>query len=230
MRVKGGEGVWFSREARFTRNDAGRNTRTDSSPREPNGRGPGGIRGPAGLQAAGVELRWYNRIRWRRGLRNLYRDHRKLLVVDQTWAVVGGTGVTDQFWTPGEDVSEWHEVMVQMQGPLVADWQMLFDRQWRSNLRRTAWRHREQLAAEAYAAARPSCPLPWGSGPPVPTEPHKIADAVPGRLNETWFTVEKEGTFYGQCNQICGTDHAYMPIAVQAGIRISGPKERLPGP
>ena len=92
------------------------------------------------LQAAGVELRWYNRIRWRRGLRNLYRDHRKLLVVDQTWAVVGGTGVTDQFWTPGEDVSEWHEVMVQMQGPLVADWQMLFDRQWRSNPRRVAWR------------------------------------------------------------------------------------------
>lgn len=40
--------------------------------------------------------------------------------------------------------------------------------------------------------------------------------SVPGRLNETWFQVEKEGTFYGQCNQICGTDHAYMPIAVQA--------------
>ena len=92
------------------------------------------------LLGAGVELRWYNRLRWRRGLRNLYRDHRKLLLVDQAWAVVGGTGVTDQFWTPGEEASEWHEVMVQMQGPLVADWQMLFDRQWRSNLRRTAWR------------------------------------------------------------------------------------------
>ena len=40
--------------------------------------------------------------------------------------------------------------------------------------------------------------------------------SVPGRLNETWFLAEKEGVFYGQCNQICGTDHAYMPIAVQA--------------
>jgi cytochrome c oxidase subunit 2 len=40
--------------------------------------------------------------------------------------------------------------------------------------------------------------------------------SVPGRLNETWFLAEKEGIFYGQCNQICGTDHAYMPIAVQA--------------
>lgn len=40
--------------------------------------------------------------------------------------------------------------------------------------------------------------------------------SVPGRLNETWFMADKEGTFYGQCNQICGTDHAYMPIMIQA--------------
>lgn len=89
---------------------------------------------------AGVELRWYNPVRLRRGLRNLYRDHRKVLIVDQQWAAVGGTGLTDQFWQPGQPDSEWHEVMVQIQGPLVADWQMLFDRQWRANLRRTAWR------------------------------------------------------------------------------------------
>jgi len=92
------------------------------------------------LEQAGVELRLYNPLRLRRGLSNLYRDHRKLLLVDQCWGVVGGTGVTDQFWTPGEPTSEWHEVMVQIQGPLVSDWQMLFDRQWRANLRRTAWR------------------------------------------------------------------------------------------
>jgi cytochrome c oxidase subunit 2 len=40
--------------------------------------------------------------------------------------------------------------------------------------------------------------------------------AVVGRLNETWFNVEKEGTYYGQCNQICGVNHAFMPIVVQA--------------
>lgn len=40
--------------------------------------------------------------------------------------------------------------------------------------------------------------------------------SVPGRLNETWFQVEKEGIYYGQCNQICGTEHAFMPIAIQA--------------
>jgi cytochrome c oxidase subunit 2 len=37
-------------------------------------------------------------------------------------------------------------------------------------------------------------------------------DAVPGRLNETWFKAERVGTYYGQCSLICGQDHAYMPI------------------
>jgi cytochrome c oxidase subunit 2 len=40
-------------------------------------------------------------------------------------------------------------------------------------------------------------------------------DAVPGRINEIWFKVEKEGLYYGQCSELCGKDHAYMPIAVR---------------
>jgi len=39
-------------------------------------------------------------------------------------------------------------------------------------------------------------------------------DAVPGRLNETYFKAEREGLFYGQCSELCGQDHAYMPAAV----------------
>lgn len=41
-------------------------------------------------------------------------------------------------------------------------------------------------------------------------------DAVPGRINEASFTIEKTGVYYGQCNQICGARHAYMPITVEA--------------
>jgi cytochrome c oxidase subunit 2 len=41
-------------------------------------------------------------------------------------------------------------------------------------------------------------------------------DAVPGRINETWMEVTREGTFYGQCSEICGTGHAFMPIVVEA--------------
>src|SRR6195952_3325221 len=40
-------------------------------------------------------------------------------------------------------------------------------------------------------------------------------DSVPGRLNETWFKATKEGMFYGQCSELCGKDHAFMPIAVR---------------
>jgi len=40
-------------------------------------------------------------------------------------------------------------------------------------------------------------------------------DAVPGRLNETWFNVRKTGIYYGQCSELCGKDHAFMPIAVR---------------
>ena len=40
-------------------------------------------------------------------------------------------------------------------------------------------------------------------------------DAVPGRINETWFKAEKEGTFYGQCSELCGIKHAFMPIEVR---------------
>lgn len=40
-------------------------------------------------------------------------------------------------------------------------------------------------------------------------------DAVPGRMNETWFLAEKEGLYYGQCSELCGKDHAYMPIAIR---------------
>jgi cytochrome c oxidase subunit 2 len=48
----------------------------------------------------------------------------------------------------------------------------------------------------------------------VPSFGIKI-DAVPGRINETWFKAEREGMYYGQCSELCGRDHAFMPIAVR---------------
>ncbi|WP_118137110.1 cytochrome c oxidase subunit II [Oceanicella sp. SM1341] len=41
-------------------------------------------------------------------------------------------------------------------------------------------------------------------------------DAIPGRLQETWFRVDRPGVFFGQCSELCGKDHAYMPIVVKA--------------
>jgi len=48
----------------------------------------------------------------------------------------------------------------------------------------------------------------------VPSFGIKI-DAIPGRLNETWFKAPREGVYYGQCSELCGRDHAFMPIAVR---------------
>ena len=48
----------------------------------------------------------------------------------------------------------------------------------------------------------------------VPSFGIKI-DAVPGKLNETWFNARKDGLYYGQCSELCGKDHAFMPIAVR---------------
>jgi len=48
----------------------------------------------------------------------------------------------------------------------------------------------------------------------IPSFGSKI-DAVPGRLTSTWFKAEQEGIFYGQCSELCGMNHAFMPIAVR---------------
>ena len=47
----------------------------------------------------------------------------------------------------------------------------------------------------------------------LPAFGNKI-DAIPGRVNETWFRAEKVGTYYGQCSELCGVDHAFMPIQI----------------
>jgi len=44
-------------------------------------------------------------------------------------------------------------------------------------------------------------------------------DAVPGRVNETWFKADREGVFYGQCSELCGVDHAFMPIQINVVSR-----------
>jgi heme/copper-type cytochrome/quinol oxidase subunit 2 len=42
-----------------------------------------------------------------------------------------------------------------------------------------------------------------------------MQDAVPGRLSQLWFAPEREGIYFGQCSELCGKDHAYMPITVK---------------
>ena len=108
----------------------------------------------APLQQAGVSLRWYNPLRSRLHLSSFYRDHRKLLIVDGHSAWVGGCGATDDFWQPGSAESAWHELMVEQQGPLVADWQLLFDYQWQDCEGSCLWQPRA-MPVQGRLPARP---------------------------------------------------------------------------
>jgi phosphatidylserine/phosphatidylglycerophosphate/cardiolipin synthase-like enzyme len=83
------------------------------------------------LTEAGVELRTFNPIRLRTKLQNFLRDHRKLLLIDGTTAFVGGVGLTDEFGIPGKPGQPWRDLVVDITGPVVADWQRAFERTWR---------------------------------------------------------------------------------------------------
>ncbi len=82
------------------------------------------------LSRAGVHLAFYNPLRYGAIRRNLFRDHRKLLLVDQRIAFTGGAGITDEFDSANNPLHSWHEVMLAIRGPVVADWQQLFRDNW----------------------------------------------------------------------------------------------------
>jgi cardiolipin synthase A/B len=82
------------------------------------------------LHASNIELVIFNQLRWRQGVSNLLRNHRKLLLVDRDVAFVGGTGLTDEFLYDQPLQPHWHEFMLVIHGPVVSDWLMLFERTW----------------------------------------------------------------------------------------------------
>ncbi len=82
------------------------------------------------LRDVGVQLIFYNPLRYGALRRNLLRNHRKVLVVDERVAFVSGVGMTDAF-DPGQNpLQYWHDVAVQAEGPVVGDWVQVFRRNW----------------------------------------------------------------------------------------------------
>ncbi len=87
--------------------------------------------------------------------------------MDGRLGYVGGAGITDEFWEPVSDVSAWREVMVEMDGPVVADWAALFERQWLACLEEKAWKPREGVTLTRLPP-QPGRPVGW-AGWPTPT-------------------------------------------------------------
>lgn len=89
------------------------------------------------LREGGVELAFYNPISGAKLLANIFRDHRKLLLVDDRIAFVGGTGISDEF-DPPANAAAWRETMLEIRGPVLADWQALFLEVWNRHARAPA--------------------------------------------------------------------------------------------
>jgi phosphatidylserine/phosphatidylglycerophosphate/cardiolipin synthase-like enzyme len=89
-----------------------------------------------------IQIVYYNRLRsystlynfyrivWQRRPRGLYRNHRKLLLADGRIAFVGGAGLTDEVDSPQAPDMRWRETMIEIQGPVLGDWQQLFTESW----------------------------------------------------------------------------------------------------
>lgn len=82
------------------------------------------------LDDAGIHSVYYNPVRYGKLRRSLLRDHRKLLIVDGRIAFVGGMGITDDFDEERKPERYWHDVAVQIEGSVVSDWLMVFQRNW----------------------------------------------------------------------------------------------------
>jgi cardiolipin synthase A/B len=82
------------------------------------------------LSSGGVDLRFYNALSWRKKLHNFRRDHRKILVVDGRVAFVGGVGLTDEFSGDRNKGPPWRDQVVEIAGPVIADWEEAFWRTW----------------------------------------------------------------------------------------------------
>ncbi len=82
------------------------------------------------LTSRGVHVLEYNPLHYLRWQRNLFRNHRKLLLVDGQVAFTGGTGITDRFDPQSYPDRYWHEIMIAVEGPSVAHWQALFLETW----------------------------------------------------------------------------------------------------
>lgn len=89
------------------------------------------------LLASGVELKFYNPLHIGKFFNNMARDHRKLLVVDGQVAFVGGAGITDEFNPPLNPEKRWRETMVVIRGPVIADWEKLYNDVWQPRRTRT---------------------------------------------------------------------------------------------
>ncbi len=200
------------------------------------------------LTEGGVDLRQYNPLRLRLKFRNLHRDHRKLILIDDSHCFVGGTGATDDFWDPADPDRHWHETMVQISGPLLDDWRRLFDVQWALCLKKRIWQlplprrsprvppnpsTEEGMGRVAYSAARQHRDILHSLLRNLHRAERRIWLATPyflptGRVRRALMRAARRGVDVQLLLTSRNTDHPsvryagqrYYPRLLRAGVRI----------
>ncbi|MCA0974523.1 phospholipase D-like domain-containing protein [Halomonas denitrificans] len=139
------------------------------------------------LTAGGVWLRDFNPLGWHSLARNVSRDHRKLVVVDQRLAFTGGFGAVDDF------LSAWFEVAVRVRGPVVNDWVALFAQVWNSPLARGADqapalpRVRAAAATADAADGKMRARVMWGRGYRFQAIRHSLQQRIDTSQGRLWL-------------------------------------------
>lgn len=85
-----------------------------------------------------IYFKFYNRFSLRKLKNNIFRDHRKIFIVDSKIAYTGGTGITDEFYSVSGRTSPWHEVTLKVEGECVSDWVDLFFRVFPGNYKKSS--------------------------------------------------------------------------------------------
>jgi len=80
------------------------------------------------LSTNNIQVQFYNQLNYNKLLRNLFRDHRKLFIIDRQHTFIGGAGLSDQFDTNNKHA--WHDIMLSIKGDIVQDWFLLFKKNW----------------------------------------------------------------------------------------------------
>ena len=106
------------------------------------------------MRKSGIELSIHNPLRYGRLRRNLFRSHRKLLIIDGECAFVGGAGITDMFEPKVAAPRHWHDTMVEIHGPVIADWNSVFTRNWQRWSSTTAAVMTHQIVSSGSMTAR----------------------------------------------------------------------------
>jgi cardiolipin synthase A/B len=138
------------------------------------------------LRSSGVDLVFYNTPRWRTFPRPFLRNHRKLLVTDNTKGFTGGTGLADMFSPAVRPDDYWMDCIVEIAGPVLDDWYRLFAATWRRSARRALdvqWH-----AAPAQTPAGRGCVVA-GSGLGTNEIGHSVAKRVRNAGTRVWVAT-----------------------------------------